>query len=159
MVSVLRSVKEPLAKPSVGDGVESRRPCSVLHFLSINFLCCLSILHLYWCVQSINNNNNNIWKYPLELTTRLVCSRSPITSGNVEHCWRAQLGICQRCSGCITCRQRIACFPWSKTDVYLSPLHAYCILPERWAGEQNGTYLTLSARQSWSTRQLACSSI
>ena len=37
MVSVLWSVKEPLAKPSVGDGVESRRPCSVLHFLSINF--------------------------------------------------------------------------------------------------------------------------
>ncbi|CAI8029927.1 hypothetical protein GBAR_LOCUS16985, partial [Geodia barretti] len=32
-----------------------------------------------------------------------------ITSGNVKHCWRAgatQLGICLRCSGCITRRQR-----------------------------------------------------
>ena len=30
------------------------------------------------------------------------------TSRNVEHCWRVgvtQLGICQRCSVCITCRQ------------------------------------------------------
>ena len=41
-------------KPSVGDGIEYRRPCSALHFLSIHFLYCLSILHLYWCVhQSI----------------------------------------------------------------------------------------------------------
>ncbi|CAI8031458.1 hypothetical protein GBAR_LOCUS17850, partial [Geodia barretti] len=37
MVSALRSVQEPLIKPSVGDGIESRRPCSALHFLSILF--------------------------------------------------------------------------------------------------------------------------
>ena len=40
----------------------------------------------------------------------LVRQKTPnTTSGNVEHCWRAgatQLGICPRCSGCITCR------PW-----------------------------------------------
>ena len=44
-------------------------------------------------------------------------------------------------------------------QIYLSPLHVYSILAERWAGEQNSTYLMLSARQSWSTRQLACSSM
>ena len=41
-------------KPSVGDGIESRRPwfCSPVSLYS--FLCCLSSLHLYWCVhQSI----------------------------------------------------------------------------------------------------------
>ena len=37
-------------------------------------------------------------------------------------------------------------------QIYLSPLHAYCILPERSADEQNSTYLMLSARQSWSTQ-------
>ena len=39
-------------------------------------------------------------------------------------------------------------------QIYLSPLHACCTLAERRAGEQNGTYLTLSARQLWSARQL-----
>ena len=43
-------------------------------------------------------------------------------------------------------------------------LLATCVLyigrtVSRWAGEQNGTYLALSARQSWSIRQLACSSM
>ena len=51
-----------------------------------------------------------------------------ITSGNVEHCWRAgatQLGICPRCSGCITFRQRTAFFSWSKTDL---PVAVTCVL-------------------------------
>ena len=36
------------------------------------------------------------------------------TSGNVEHCWLA-----------------------GARQIYLSPLHAYCTLAERLAGEQN----------------------
>ena len=68
-----------------------------------------------------------------------------------------QPGICPRCSGCITCRQRTAFLSWSKTE---PPVAVTCILyiartVSRWA---DGTYLMLSSRQSWSTRLLACSS-
>ena len=67
-----------------------------------------------------------------------------------------KLSVCPRCSGCITCRQ--LSFQEAR-QIYLSPLHVYCILAERWASEQNATYLTLSARLPWSSRQLACSRI
>ena len=50
------------------------------------------------------------------------------TSGNVEHCWGAgatQLGVCPRCWGCITCRQRTEFLSWSKTDL---PVAVTCVL-------------------------------
>ena len=52
-------------------------------------------------------------------------------------------------------------FPFVKQDrsTCHRSMRTVAILPERCTGEQNGTYLMLSARQSWSTRQLACSSM
>ena len=55
--------------------------------------------------------NTHCGKESIVVGEPFLCScihKSVYTSGNVEHCWRAgatQLGICPRCSGCITCRQ------------------------------------------------------
>ena len=51
-------------KPKVGDGIKSRRPFSapVLHsfiLLFFFFVLCL-LLHLYWCVYIINQDNRRI---------------------------------------------------------------------------------------------------
>ena len=81
------------------------------------------------------------------------------TSGNVEHCWRAgatQLGICPRCSGCITCRQAHS-FPFVKQD--RCTCRRYMRIVHWQNGEQvSRTVLTLRF-QLVSRGQLACSSI
>ena len=86
---------------------------------------------------------------------------NPLSTGRMLSSYHSragatQLGIFPRiCPGCITCRQRTAFLSRSKTDL---PVAVICVLYIWQNREQVGRRYWYWSRQSWSTRQLACSS-